>query len=716
MKFNLFKKKTEVSKPGARTIFPNFGNEISPLDKSYSTLCANYKGWVFTCINKKAMTVACTPLKLKAYRQNKQYIKGNHLKSYLQTYKNKYERTRYLKEMKVEEIELFEHPFLDLMTRPNPIMTRFEFWVNLVIRLELAGYCGVYVVKHPILGTPVELWPLPLRKEATLNVIPDREKIIGGYIYRDGNIQVTFKPDEIVVFKYPNPDSVYEGLSKIITQEYPYNIDIYLDQQQYNLLRNKATFGNVFETDARLHKEAVDALISDIDGQFGGVLSTGKPLVLHSGLHLRDSKLTLTSKDLAFKEMSELASEKIISAFDTSKGKLGIVTDVNRANAEALDETYYKEGIKPTCLLIEEVFESFILPLYDEKITCDFELPTFNNREMDLHEDSEYLSRGVYTINEVRARKGDEPVEWGELPWMPFSLTQYGSTSDATDNAIKLYNKALDKNVIWKQFYASLMKKEKLLSPVLQAHFKNQLKNLLEKLEGRKSLNLYDNLIGFSRIKRREVLAKGKLDDLNINIFDETKKLIDLQRPVFFTIIQQTAEEKLEAQKIITGLLDLEFSANTNVVQTWLGNRLVEYSKQITGVTHKEVNIILGEGFQEGISITEIADRLKAKFESYDKHRALMIARTESVDAVNFADLQVIKQNDLEALLLKFWVNEPDARDSHQQAGVIYNEENAIEIDAYFEVGDDKMLHPGGGSLAKENVNCRCTLGYVKRS
>ena len=77
-------------------------------------------------------------------------------------------------------------------------------------------------------------------------------------------------------------------------------------------------------------------------------------------------------------------------------------------------------------------------------------------------------------------------------------------------------------------------------------------------------------------------------------------------------------------------------------------------------------------------------------------------------------DLESVKQAKLDKKLKKFWLNEADARDTHQAAGATYNSNGAIKIDKEFSVGMDTMLSPGNGSLAEENINCRCTLGYVE--
>jgi hypothetical protein len=98
----------------------------------------------------------------------------------------------------------------------------------------------------------------------------------------------------------------------------------------------------------------------------------------------------------------------------------------------------------------------------------------------------------------------------------------------------------------------------------------------------------------------------------------------------------------------------------------------------------------------------------------FSQSRALMIARTETVSASNFADIEAVKQAGLDDRLRKFWLNEVDARDTHIAAGKQYDENNPIPLNQDFVVGQDTMPAPGNGSLAAENCNCRCAIAYTE--
>jgi hypothetical protein len=66
-------------------------------------------------------------------------------------------------------------------------------------------------------------------------------------------------------------------------------------------------------------------------------------------------------------------------------------------------------------------------------------------------------------------------------------------------------------------------------------------------------------------------------------------------------------------------------------------------------------------------------------------------------------------------ILRKYWLATYDkrARDWHKEAGNKYNEDNAIEIDDFFVVDGEDMLHPGDamhGASGHNLYNCRCSV------
>jgi hypothetical protein len=111
-----------------------------------------------------------------------------------------------------------------------------------------------------------------------------------------------------------------------MAQTYPYDIDLFLMQQQRSLFENMATTGLHLWTEQSLKKPQITELKEIIDDQFAGALKAGKTLITHSGL--RSERMGQTARENMIDEVARYAREKLITAYDLSEGKLGLIQDV----------------------------------------------------------------------------------------------------------------------------------------------------------------------------------------------------------------------------------------------------------------------------------------------------------------------------------------------------------------------------------------------------
>jgi len=141
-------------------------------------------------------------------------------------------------------------------------------------------------------------------------------------------------------------------------------------------------------------------------------------------------------------------------------------------------------------------------------------------------------------------------------------------------------------------------------------------------------------------------------------------------------------------------------------------------AEELNGTTFSmiadEVQEVLRQANREGWGIREIQNALRERVAAVynmrmSDYQLERIARTEMNRAANMGKLTGFKQSGIP--VKKAWIAALDdrTRETHIEAHSIYAE-NPIAIDEYFIVGADRMLHPGGGTIARENINCRCTM------
>ena len=129
----------------------------------------------------------------------------------------------------------------------------------------------------------------------------------------------------------------------------------------------------------------------------------------------------------------------------------------------------------------------------------------------------------------------------------------------------------------------------------------------------------------------------------------------------------------------------------------------------------KKINAETLQGIVQGESMDKIAKRILS-VQKMNEEAAIRSARTIVTNAeCKGRQDSYQRAKDDGIILRKYWLATYDkrARDWHKDAGNDYTEEKAIEIDDFFIVDGEKMLHPGDsmhGASGHNLYNCRCSI------
>lgn len=125
----------------------------------------------------------------------------------------------------------------------------------------------------------------------------------------------------------------------------------------------------------------------------------------------------------------------------------------------------------------------------------------------------------------------------------------------------------------------------------------------------------------------------------------------------------------------------------------------------ISQTTLKDIQKVLKQAISDGWGVEKTVRELKNS--PITKYRAKMIVRTESVAAMNYAQLKVASEKPYETT--KRWIAVEDKRTrlAHTHAGV---DGEVRDLDQAFSNG---LQFPGDPSgPAAQVINCRCTMSY----
>lgn len=341
-----------------------------------------------------------------------------------------------------EPKEIMKHPVLDLLLRPNAYQTSVDLLYLLSSHIDTQGRAVIYPVPSKatslggIVKNPVELWALD---PSRLRVVAGKG-FIEGYVYRNPQgVDVPFMPNELIVIQRPHPFNQYEGVSTIEMARLTIEADLNAQYFNKSFFANSATPNGALSTEQLVDDDVWKRIKEQWDEQYKGVSNAHKTLLLEGGLKYQ--AFQPTQKDMEFVSQRGFSRDEILAIFKVPKTIVAITDDVNRANAETSDYVFASRVVKPRLELIFEKLNRFLLPMFGDNDSLEliYDDPVPENKELELAEDTQAVNKWL-TINEVRAKRGYEPIEGGDVLYsqgisMPIGMDlTFTEPKDTTSN------------------------------------------------------------------------------------------------------------------------------------------------------------------------------------------------------------------------------------------------------------------------------------------
>lgn len=168
-------------------------------------------------------------------------------------------------------------------------------------------------------------------------------------------------------------------------------------------------------------------------------------------------------------------------------------------------------------------------------------------------------------------------------------------------------------------------------------------------------------------------------------------------------------EMKEEGQNHLDDLdLHAAFDVDNPRIQKWLTEYCPKLSKNLEEVNIEDLKRVLREGIGEGEGIPDLARRVNELFESYDRVRAEMIARTETIRASNQSALEAYEQSGV--VEQKIWLVAEDERTCEICIG--YGNQDPIGLNESYGTTDYETIY-----APPAHPRCRCaTAAYLEET
>lgn len=302
--------------------------------------------------------------------------------------------------------EVTDHASLMLLNAANPWQRGTSFSQFCFFQWQIFGRRYVHVVGEV---EPESLWCLTAQH---VKIVPDREKLIGGFVYgRDGTVEAEFDDDEILYQRLMcSPFNPYDAIGPLHAALEDADIYSAATTSELATWQNGARPDWVLSVPPGTPEGQIKQLQASVNGQMRGPKKRGNFLITS----LSDAK----NLQFSPREMEYLAGKADLRK--TMRSAFGIPESVDENNSANLASAlmghtqYMRYTIAPTINQDAEEWSETLLPkfgiepgemwfAYDDCVPAD--------RAETRADIQAFIPAGVWSVNEARAEIGFDPLE-----------------------------------------------------------------------------------------------------------------------------------------------------------------------------------------------------------------------------------------------------------------------------------------------------------------
>lgn len=304
------------------------------------------------------------------------------------------------------------HPFIELLRRPNPMQSGYDFIEAIQSYLELTGNAVVLLDQQNELGQPLEMYPL----NPSIITFEHDDKQITAYIIDMGSDEpVILAPENVLHIKTFNPRNPFWGVSTI--EAAAGTLDGLIAKEDYDraFFKNGAKLSGIVSTDMPLDDSSFNRLKLQWQSTYSGVTNAHKTAILDSGLKYQP--LAISQTDMQMLDHLKFDRDKILAIFGVSGVQLGLAEYANY-KSDIVDRNYWKNTIEPRMRRLENALDA-LAQLFG---LDSFEFKGVDTRsQLELAQIVHFVNGANFmTKNEMREMFGLEPIEGeDELPQSP---------------------------------------------------------------------------------------------------------------------------------------------------------------------------------------------------------------------------------------------------------------------------------------------------------
>ena len=339
---------------------------------------------------------------------------------------------------------------VELLKKPNPHTSGYEFWETIVNNLYLSGNAFLFKLKTKR-GKVKEVWAL---RPDRIRIVADKDNFISHYLYQlDGKNHV-IKKEDILHFKFSAPTNEHMGQSPLRAALRQVATDNEATDFAKVLLQEGGVPGGLLKVPEPLSREAKDRIKSQWKQAYGGG-GRGTLAVLEADTEFE--QISMDMEQLAFADLRNISESRICMVFGVPPIIIGAKVGLDRSTYSNYAEaraSFWEETISALHRRLTSKLEidkdlnprgrTFHFDITQVPAMADQRQQKFDNAIMGLQ-------NGLLTRNEARAEVGYEPLEEAEL-------MEVEAMEEDEDDEVDFESKDLKKELQTKQNELDLLR------------------------------------------------------------------------------------------------------------------------------------------------------------------------------------------------------------------------------------------------------------------
>lgn len=322
------------------------------------------------------------------------------------------------------------HPLELMLENPNPYYTRKELMEAWAIYLSLSGNSYFEVVS--VQGKPKQFFVL---RPDWMTPTPDPINYIRDYqLDAGGGRKASFQPEQILHFKYLDPQNEYVGLSPLAAAARTIATEDSAVRWNKSIFDNSAVPNGILKIPATgLKKADRDKIRAELESEFTQD-NMHRPMVLWGGMDW--TKMAMDAKDLDFLKQRQVNKYEICGILGVPPQIVGANEDPTYANYDVARTAFWEDNIISKLDWFQAKINAQIAPLFKDGVIAMYDISNVPAMRVSFAakvDTAKTLWLMGYPINDINRRLvlGMPDVAWGDAWWAQMNMMPVTSSDVA---------------------------------------------------------------------------------------------------------------------------------------------------------------------------------------------------------------------------------------------------------------------------------------------